>query len=315
MAKNLQTTNHIFLVRPARFGPNPQTAESNAFQKAPDPKYEPDVRASALAEFDAMVGQLRAAGVDVIVFDDVPEPAKPDAIFPNNWISTHADGSVLLYPMQAENRRLERRDDIVEQLSTEHGFRISDIRDLSQLEQRGHFLEGTGSLVLDRSDRVAYAALSSRTDPEALAEFAQLANYEVAAFPTSDRQGQPIYHTNVMMMIGTRFAVVCADAIADSDKRHAVLRRISETGRQVIEISLAQMENFAGNMIELSAISGDTLIVGSRAAWGSLSKSQRDAIGSYGRTVQIPLETIESVGGGGVRCMIAEIFLPAGTDD
>ena len=262
-----------------------------------------------------MVDQLRTAGVNVVIFDDGPDPVKPDAVFPNNWISTHADGTVYLYPMQAENRRLERRHDIVERLSTEHHFRISNITDLSPLELRGHFLEGTGSLVLDRVNRVAYAGLSDRTHPEALAEFAQIANYEIATFPTAGRDGRPIYHTNVMMTIGTRFAVVCAEAICDEAKRRAVLQKISETGRQVVEISLAQTENFAGNMIELSTQSGDTLIVGSRAAWGSLSDGQRAAIGSYGQTLQVPLETIELVGGGGVRCMIAEIFLPGVKED
>lgn len=267
----------------------------------------------AQQEFDAMVGALRGVGVEVIVFDDTDEPVTPDAIFPNNWVTFHADGRVFLYPMEAINRRAERRPDIVEDLSTEHGFYVSEIVDLSPLEADGLFLEGTGSMVLDRVGHVAYAALSSRTHVDALADFAQRADYEITAFEASDSRGRRVYHTNVMMCLGERLAIVCADSIDDAEKRAAVLERLGETGRDVVEISGQQMEHFAGNMLELGNRDGEAVVALSRTAHDSLTDDQRERISRCGRMLPIDVGTIERVGGGSVRCMLAEIFLPGAT--
>jgi len=307
-----QTTRHVFMVRPRAFGPNEQTAASNAFQRAPDLPLG-ELRRVAQQEFDAMVEALRGAGVEVIVFDDTGEPVTPDAIFPNNWVSCHADGRVFLYPMEAVDRRAERRLDIVEALSTEHGFHISEIVDLSPLEAGGLFLEGTGSMALDRIGHVAYAALSSRTHMDALAEFSQRADYEITAFEANDSRGRRVYHTNVMMCLGERFAIVCADAIDDAEKRAAVLERLGETGRDVVEISVQQMEQFAGNVLELGDGAGEAVVAMSCTAHDCLTDDQRERIARCGRMLPIDVGTIERVGGGSVRCMLAEIFLPRTT--
>jgi len=304
-----QTTRYVFMVRPQAFGPNEQTAASNAFQRAPDRPLA-ELRGRAQREFEAMVDALRRAGVEVIVFDDADEPVTPDAVFPNNWASFHADGRVFLYPMEAVDRRAERRLDIVEALSTEHGFHVSEIVDLSSLEVDGLFLEGTGSMVLDRVGHVAYAALSSRTHMDALAEFAQRADYEITAFEANDSSGVRIYHTNVMMCLGERFAIICADAIDGAEKRAAVLERLGKTGRNIVEISMQQMEHFAGNVLELDDGAGGAVVAVSRTAHDSLTDDQRERISRCGRMLPIDVGTIEQVGGGGVRCMLAEIFLP-----
>jgi hypothetical protein len=297
------------MIRPRTFGPNAQTAASNAFQQRVEGPLTA-VREQALREFDALANALRDQGVTPLVFEDTAEPSKPDAVFPNNWVSFHADGRVFLYPLEAPVRRTERRMDIVESLSTEHGFRVRDITDLSELENVGAFLEGTGSMVLDRINRVAYAALSSRTHLEALADFAQRADYEITAFDACDADGQPIYHTNVMMAIGTQFAVVCSESIGDADKRADVLGRLAATGRAVIEIDLAQMHRFAGNLIELRTADGKFIVVLSQNAYDSLTVAQRERLSTFGRLLPVDVATIECVGGGSVRCMLAEVFLP-----
>jgi len=309
MQTESQTTRHVMMVRPHRFGPNEQTAASNALQKPPDTS-PGQLRERALAEFDAMVGTLRGAGVDVIVFEDTDEPAKPDAVFPNNWISLHADGRVFLYPLEAVARRAERRADIVESLSTERGFRVTEIVDLSPLESRSLYLESTGSMVLDRVNHVAYAALSSRTHIDALGDFAHRADYEIAAFDARDSAGAAIYHTNVMMALGRAFAVICADAIGDRDKRDAILAKLAADGREVIEISQEQVGCFAGNLLEVENDSGDPVVVLSDTALDTLTDAQRERIAQCGRLLPIDVRTIEHVGGGSVRCMLAEVFLP-----
>lgn len=297
------------MIRPRAFGPNAQTAASNAFQQRVEGPLTA-VREQALREFDALANALRDHGVTPLVFEDTAEPSKPDAVFPNNWVSFHADGRVFLYPLEAPVRRAERRMDIVESLSAEHGFRVRDITDLSELENVGAFLEGTGSMVLDRINRVAYAALSSRTHLDALADFAQRADYEITAFDASDADGQPIYHTNVMMAIGTQFAVVCSESIGDADKRADVLGRLAATGRAVIEIDLAQMHRFAGNLIELRTADGKFIVVLSQNAYDSLTAAQREQLSTFGRLLPVDVAMIERVGGGSVRCMLAEVFLP-----
>ncbi|MGI9343338.1 MAG: citrulline utilization hydrolase CtlX, partial [Gammaproteobacteria bacterium] len=297
------------MVRPHRFGPNEQTAASNALQK-PTAMSPGELHERALTEFDAMVGTLRGAGVNVTVFEDTDEPAKPDAVFPNNWISLHADGRVFLYPLEAVARRAERRTDIVESLSTERGFRVTDIVDLSSLESRSLFLESTGSMVLDRVNHVAYAALSSRTHIDALGDFAHRADYEIVAFDARDTAGAAIYHTNVMMALGSAFAVICADAIGDRDKRDVILAKLAADGREVIEISQEQVGCFAGNLLEVENDSGDPIVVLSDTALDSLTDAQRERIAGCGRLLPIDVRTIEHVGGGSVRCMLAEVFLP-----
>jgi hypothetical protein len=309
-----QTTDTVVMVRPARFQRNPQTLASNAFQAAPldlNPEQEQE---AALAEFDGLVSALTAAGVHVIVYDDTPQPHTPDAIFPNNWVSFHDDGTVVLYPMEAENRRRERRTDIVESLSNERGYRISDIVDLAYHERDGRYLEGTGSMVFDRVNRIAYACLSSRTHLDVLAEFGQRMNFDVVAFDAAGRSGRAIYHSNVMMCIGTAFAVICADAIADAQQRDAVLARLGRSGREIVTISRAQVAHFAGNMLELAAADGSSLLLMSDQARRSLQAEQLRRLESHARIVAVPVEHIERSAGGGVRCMIAEMFLPTAAD-
>lgn len=304
-----QTTKHVFLVRPCHFGSNSETAGSNAFQQHVSDSAG-EIQTRALAEFDGLFQALRLVGVVPIVFDDTDDPVKPDAVFPNNWVSFHGDGTVCLYPMEAPSRRIERRADIVEALSANNGFHVRKIVDLSAAEGDGLFLEGTGSMVLDRVNRVIYAALSSRTHMSVLADFAQQADYDITAFDAVDSAGRPVYHTNVMMAIGSRFAVICADAITDSLKRKTVVARLAASGREIVEISIPQMESFAGNLLELATESGEAVIVLSRAAYAALTVDQRNALARFGQVLPVGIETIEKVGGGSVRCMLAEVFLP-----
>jgi len=297
------------MVRPACFGFNSQTAPSNAFQCRPPAGAPSEVQALALREFDALADGLRGAGVNVMVADDTPLPVKPDAIFPNNWVSFHGDGSVVLYPMLAPNRRSERRDDVLGQVSGDGGFRITRTVDLSYREEQGKYLEGTGSLVLDRASHVAYASLSPRTDLDALGEFAQQLDYELVTFEALDGSGGAVYHTNVLMAIGARFAVVCGAAITQQRHRDAVYSMLRTRGREIIEISPAQMLQFAGNLLEL-APAGTNVIALSTTAWHSLDPGQRRALERHGRILTADIPVIERCGGGGVRCMLAEIHLP-----
>ncbi len=298
-----QSARAVLMVRPARFGFNAQTAPSNAFQAAAasDP-------GAALQEFDALLAALERAGVEVIVAADSASPAKPDAVFPNNWVSFHRDGTVVLYPMLAANRRVERRDDVIEQVVRQGGYRVARTVDLSHREHENKFLEGTGSLVLDRANGIAYACLSPRTDLDVLGEFAQQLDYELVTFEALDAQSRAVYHTNVMMAVGARFAVICSDTIA-GPHRDAVLQRLRATGHEVIEISLAQMHGFAGNLLELAPATGN-LIVLSQGALGCLQAAQRRRLESHGNLVAVDIPVIERLGGGGVRCMLAEIHLP-----
>jgi len=303
-----QCTDAVLMIRPARFGANPETADSNRFQQG-----EPDNGAHEVArrEFDGLVARLRDAGITVEVAADTPEPPKPDACFPNNWVSFHEDGSVVLYPMMAPSRRAERRMGPIRQLR-EAGFVISRTVDLSPWEARNEFLEGTGSLVLDRCHRIAYACRSPRTTAGALADFAARLGYRPVAFDALGPDGRPAYHTNVMMAIGAGFAVVCDAAIPDPRERHAVLRELAEAGHEPIGIGVAEMLGFAGNLLALCAADGGQLIAMSDTAWQSLAPATRRALEGHGRIVTAPIPTIERHGGGSVRCMIAEVFLPRG---
>jgi len=297
------------MIRPASFASNPQTFASNRFQTAPLEQDGAGARQLARAEFDALASALTRAGVTVHVFEDTPEPVKPDAVFPNNWFSTHEDGTVVLYPMLAPNRRTERRFDVLEELHSRAGFHVRATIDLSYRELEGKYLEGTGSLVLDRRHRIAYACLSPRTDLDVLGEFGQRLDYEIVAFDAADASGAPIYHTNVLMSVGTRFAAVCSDAIHAS-LRTAILALLETTGHRLVQLSFEQMQAFAGNMLELRSRSGDPVIALSETAWQSLDPSQRSALEAYGSIVSVPIPTIERLGGGSVRCMLAEVFLP-----
>ena len=268
------------------------------------------VQAAACREFDALAAALREAGVRVHVFDDTAQPHTPDSIFPNNWVSFHADGTVVLYPMLAENRRLERRQDLLEALSARQGFRIERVVDLSHHERQGKFLEGTGSLVLDRVHRIAYACVSARTDLDVLGDFAQQLDYEVVAFEARDTHDVPIYHTNVMMSVGSGVAAICSACIRE-DERAAVLDTLRTTGHAIVDLSIEQLAEFAGNMLALSTTQGETIMAMSCRALDSLSIEQRAALEAHGVSiVASDVSTIETLGGGSVRCMLAEIHLP-----
>ncbi len=310
-----QCAKSVMMIRPRRFRSNVQTATTNAFQPATAPLGEDEQQRRALAEFDGLAAALRDAGVRVITFDDSDERDTPDAIFPNNWVSFHGDGTVLLYPMLAENRRDERRVELIDELADTHGFDVGRIIDLSDAEQYGRFLEGTGSLVLDRVNRIAYACRSPRTDAKLVEEFAERFGYRAIVFDATSADGTPVYHTNVMMSVGARLAVVCADAIDDADQRSTVLDTLRETGHQVVEITRAQMAQFAGYVLELRSANGEALVAMSARAAASLSPVQLAAIEAQARIVRAPIATIEDCSGGGVRCMLAELHLPdAGPD-
>ncbi|MEO0998171.1 MAG: arginine deiminase-related protein [Pseudomonadota bacterium] len=305
-----QSADTVLMVQPVRFQFNPQTADSNRFQSDPADTGAADAQQRALAEYLGLAQTLTGAGVRVIEIADTPEPHSPDSVFPNNWITTHADGTVVVYPMEAPNRRLERRRDIVEHLAFVQGFDVRALLDLSFAETRGRYLEGTGSLVLDRPNRLAYAALASRTDPVLVDEFCRRLGYEAVTFTATDDNGFPIYHSNVMMCVGTRFAVVCLGSIRAADERRRVVDRLAASGHEVVEISLSQVARFAGNMLELRAAGGETLLAMSAQAERALNEPQRAALGAHARIVSAPIDTIEQLAGGSVRCMLAEIHLP-----
>lgn len=294
------------MVRPARFAFNPETAATNVFQSRSDDS-ESVIQSRALAEFDAFVALLRGNGIDVTIADDTPDPQKPDAIFPNNWISTHSNGRVFLFPMAAPNRRLERRPEIVDLLRER--FTVTEVVDLSAAETDGKFLEGTGSIVLDRRNRIAYAALSPRTDASVLARFCEAAGYRAVTFNAKDDQGVAVYHTNVLLSIGASYAILCVDAV-DGEQREAVVKEIEASGKEIIAIEIAQMKNFAGNAFELTNADGQALLVMSECARASLTEEQIARISKYAVIVAPALTTIEHHGGGSARCCMCEIALP-----
>jgi hypothetical protein len=298
----------ILLVRPAQFGANPETAASNSFQAAGAPATRQLVSRAALEEFDALTQRLTAAGIDTWVANDTPAPEKPDAIFPNNWFTTHADGTVVLYPMMAPSRRRERRPEIIEAAARGRGLALKRVIDLSRFEGQGKFLEGTGSLVLDRVNRLAYAALSPRTDRDVLGEFASQLGYEAIAFHAMDNKGLAIYHTNVMMSIGSEFAVVCSECIEEASRRR-VLDRLRSTRASIIEVSRAQMELFACNILEVKTRRDEHAVLMSTSAARALRLDSSPPPG-VDAIVAVDIPTIERYGGGSLRCMLAEIFLP-----
>ena len=304
-----QLASTVLMVRPVRFEQNPLTVESNSFMQDLDASPR-EQQAAAAREFETLRDVLVDAGIDVIVFEDTPEPHTPDSVFPNNWVSFHADGRVVLYPMEAPNRRTERRRDILDRLQQDHGFEITKVIDLSPHEDRGKFLEGTGSLVLDRAGGIAYACLSSRTDPEVVREFGERLDYDIVQFAAVDRQGIPIYHTNVLMSVGEILAPVCAEAIIDPVERLDVLEHLQASGHEILNLSFDQLEAFAGNMLELRNSAGERVIAMSQSAYDSLRPDQREILRANGRVAVADIRHIEQSAGGSVRCMLAEVHLP-----
>ena len=300
--KRIQTTDSVLMVRPVSFGYNEQTAINNSFQQK---GFEKNAQECALQEFDSFVKLLIENDINVEVVYDTIDPPTPDSIFPNNWFSTHP-GTLVIYPMFAQNRRNERREDIIELIKTK--AHINNVIDLSNNEQKGKFLEGTGSLVLDRVNNIAYACKSPRTDDDVLEEFASALDFEYIIFDAKDKDGGPIYHTNVMMCIGSEFAVVCLDSVVNIDERVSLIESLEEDGKEIVEISLEQMENFAGNMLELVNSKGNHLLIMSERAKESLNEDQIEKLESFCKIVSPDLTTIETNGGGSARCMIAEIF-------
>ena len=300
------------MIRPVAFRMNEQTAVNNYYQKVLDGLLLATVNAKAQEEFDAFVKKLRSVGVNVIVVDDTLSPDTPDSIFPNNWISFHENGDVVLYPMFAENRRLERREEILDILEDE-GFVINEIMDYTEAEMDSIFLEGTGSLLLDRANGKAYCALSPRADEELFIEFCEdfdFAPVIFEAFQTVNGERKLIYHTNVMMCLGETFAVLCADAIDDKKERKMVIDSLKNDDKQVILITEDQVNNFAGNMLEVKGADDRRYLVMSAAAHQSLTKKQITELEEHVTILSSSLDTIEACGGGSARCMMAEIFLP-----
>ncbi len=307
----MQTSKTILMVRPASFGFNPETAENNFYQQK-DARSFAEIQDLAQREFDGFVALLRDQGVRILVIEDTVDPRKTDAVFPNNWFSTHPDGKVILYPMFSPNRRLERRKDIMESLIN-LDFKVNEIIDLSFFEQSGQFLEGTGSMVMDHWARVIYACFSERTHPVPLDYVSKLLGYSVIGFDAvQEIQGKvsPIYHTNVMMHIGTDLAVVCLESIPKTAERQKVQDSLTQSGKKVIPITAKQKFNFAGNMLEVSNDGGEKFTVMSQAALDSLNVGQIQQIEKYTTIISPQIPTIEKLGGGSARCMLAEIFLP-----
>jgi len=293
------------MIRPVGFSFNVETAVNNAFQV--DAK-DPGTQAKALGEFNAFVNMLVSNGIDVTVVDDVLDHLTPDSIFPNNWISFHTDGTICLYPMYAPNRRKERKPEVLEKIRTQ--FQINRTIDLSPYESQDKFLEGTGSMVLDRENQIAYACLSPRTDVTVLHDFCTSLNYSAVCFDSVDEKGQAIYHTNVMMCVADRYVVVCLDSVRNPEQRKVLENSIKVNGKRIITINHQQMNHFAGNMLQLQNTEGGKYLVMSTQAYQSLYPDQIDALTTYQPILHSPLDTIETNGGGSARCMMAEVFLP-----
>lgn len=298
----------ILMVRPAAFGFNIETARNNYFQTNPGISKE-ELQQTALAEFDNMVQTLRNHSIHVIVIEDTKEPAKPDAVFPNNWLSTTPEGLVIVFPMYASNRRAEKRDDILEQLAKE--FVVKDVQDWSEYEVEGRFLEGTGSMVIDHEEKMIFACISERTSMPLLEKFASANHYQAIVFLATDKNGNPVYHTNVVMAMGEGFCVLCEEAIEEEWELIAVRQLLESTGHTIIPITRDQMYAFAGNMLEVTNSNGENILVMSQAAFNSLRKEQKALLEAYAKLLPVAVPTIEAVEGGSVRCMMAEVFLEA----
>ena len=303
-----QTTSNILMIRPANFGFNEETATNNSFQSKDENLTSNQIKEKAISEFDAFAEKMKAEGINVIVVKDSQIPIKPDAVFPNNWVSFHEDGTILTYPMYSELRRNERREDILENLRND--FDISKIYRLENFEAENIFLEGTGSMILDRVNKIVYACTSPRTNPTLLKSYCNLMNYEAAVFKAVDGQGEDIYHTNVMMALGEDFVVICMDTIIDKNEKASVLDFFKKTNKEVIEITYEQMMSFAGNMLQVQNTNGDTYLIMSTQAYQSLTDNQISRIQQKTKILHSSIDTIETFGGGSARCMMAEVFLP-----
>jgi len=293
------------MIRPVHFAYNAETAKNNKFQVKTGGE---DIQLKALDEFDRFVSLLRQNEVDVTVIEDTPEPHTPDSLFPNNWISFHDDGTILLYPMYAPSRRAERKDHILSRIH-EH-FAVKNKIDLSGYEKNDLFLEGTGSMVLDRENKIAYACISPRTDKTVLDAFCKRMNYQPVSFKAVDENGDPIYHTNVMMCVADKYVVICLDSIPSAKEKEEVIEAIEKTGKEIIDISYGQLKHFAGNMLQIENMEGEKLLVMSTQAYQSLNNDQIEELSSYNRIIHSSLSVIETNGGGSARCMMAEIHLP-----
>ena len=304
-------TNNILMIKPVGFRHNEQTAINNYYQQVLDNITADNAQKKALLEFNNFVNILKKFGVNVIVIEDTKEFDTPDSIFPNNWVSFHSDGIVGLFPMCAKNRRNERRRDILESLVNESNFHIKDIKNFTDFERDERYLEGTGSMVLDRQHKICYAAISIRTDKDLVIKFCNDFAYRPVLFTANqDVNGErmPIYHTNVMMCIADKFAVICLDSIDDKDEKKLVIDTLIKTGKDIIEITQQQKHRFAGNMLQV--MGNKPFLVMSRSAFNSLNNKQKIAIEKYNPIIHIPLDVIEACGGGSARCMMAEVFLP-----
>ena len=305
---NMQTTSHILMIRPVNFGYNAETAVNNAFQVQ---STEHNIQQKALQEFDDFVSILQNNGVDVTIVEDTPIPHTPDSIFPNNWISFHSDGTILLYPMFAVNRRAERKEHVLDRVKEK--FVVNKKVDLSNYETKDEFLEGTGSMVLDRENRIAYACISPRTDEKVLADFCIRMNYTPVVFNATDGNGRAIYHTNVLMCVADKYVVVCLESVSDPMQNKLVAETIINSKKKIIAITIHQMDHFAGNMLQVQNKDGETLLIMSTQAYESLTNGQVEELTAYNRIIHSPLTTIETNGGGSARCMMAEVYLPLAT--
>lgn len=296
------------MIRPAHFGFNNQTAQNNSFQTNDEFSSTSATSTMAIKEFDTMVTKLRDHGISVTVFQDTSNPVKPDAIFPNNWISFHDNGAVITYPMFAPNRRIERREDIIDRLK--ENFEVSRRYSFEHYEEDDLFLEGTGSMIFDRESNIVYACISQRTDATLIDKFCVLMGASRVVFHSVDKEGGLVYHTNVIMALGREFAVICMDSVKDSEEKKTLLNSFKKTGKQIVEITQDQVEKFAGNMLEVKSKSGDSYLIMSQTAYDSLDESQINSLEKMTKILPMDIPTIERYGGGSVRCMMAEVFLP-----
>ena len=308
-----QSTSTLLMVKPHGFDYNTETAEDNHFQTGGTGLSSAEITCQAIDEFEAFVKEISAKGIEVIVFDDLITKETPDAVFPNNWFSTHKDGTVYLYPMFAPNRRKERRQEVLDLLNQEYGFSIDRIMDWSKHEHIGLFLEGTGSMILDRPNKIIYAALSERTSEGLLKQYSREIGYELVAFRSYHNAKQKevlIYHTNVMLCVAQEYAVICLECIKDLTERKAVMDSLNKTNKTIVELSIDQIDHFAGNMLEAKNKANESFLIMSSRAYKAMNQSQITQIQRYSQIIHAPLSTIENYGGGSARCMLAEIFLP-----
>jgi hypothetical protein len=308
MNQRQQTTSNILMIRPSNFGFNEETAANNSFQTKAKNHTPAEIKKMAMEEFDNFVSKMRIEGINVMVFEDTSSPIKPDAVFPNNWVSFHQNGTLITYPIYSELRRRERRDDVLEKLTED--FTINEIYRLEKFEEENRFLEGTGSMILDRVNKICYACTSPRTDEGLLDLFCEFVDYRKVAFQSVEANGEDIYHTNVMMALGEDFVVIGMGTVKDEEQKKILLDSFEKTNKTVIDISFEQILSFAGNMLQVRNEAGDTYLVMSQQAFESLTTEQIKEIEKRTKILYSPLEAIETIGGGSARCMMAEVFLP-----